>query len=336
MMSEGKEKQLAVIILNWNGIELLKKFLPSVVEHTQGEEVDVIVADNGSKDDSIEWIKTHYPDLKILAFEKNYGFAEGYNKALSLTRYPFTILLNSDVETPQGWWQPLLSFMQNNPKAGAVQPKIKSFKEKNKFEYAGAAGGYLDVLGYPYCRGRLFDRVEEDNGQYDGPPVKICWASGAAFMVRTSLYLKLGGLDPNFFAHMEEIDLCCRIIAAGYDVYSISDSEVFHLGGGSLPQGNPRKTYLNFRNNLLLLYKNLPASQKGRKLFYRRLADALAFLMFMLKGEFSNARSVWKAHGDFRKMKKLYVKENTIPEDIVYPGSERKAVLDRYLFNKTK
>ena len=329
-------KKLAVIILNWNGVKLMQQFLPTASRFTQGDDVDLIVADNGSTDNSVEWIRNHCPEVKVIQLDKNYGFAEGYNRAIEATNYPYTLLLNSDVEVTEGWWQPLLKFMESNPEVAAVQPKIKSYKDKEYFEYAGAAGGYLDKLGYPYCRGRLFDSIEKDKGQYDGAPVDVCWASGAALMVRTDVYLKLGGLDPLFFAHMEEIDLCCRMHAAGYRVMSLSDSEVYHVGGASLNQGNPKKTYLNFRNNLLLLHKNLP-EKKGKKiLFLRRLADTLAFFMFVAKFDFPNAKAVLKAHGDFRKMRKNYT--NHPDKDVLrpLPGSSRLIVIDRYLLRKKK
>ena len=329
-------KKLAVIILNWNGLELLKKFLPDAVSFTSGEEVDLIVADNGSEDGSADWISTNYPEIRLLRFTKNYGFAEGYNRAIEETRYPYTILLNSDVEVTQGWWQPLLDFIENNPDVGAVQPKIRSYKNKEYFEYAGAAGGYLDKYGYPYCRGRLFDRMEKDEGQYDGPPVDICWASGAALTVRTELYIKLGGLDPLFFAHMEEIDLCCRILNSGYRVCAISDSLVFHVGGASLNQGNPKKTYLNFRNNLLLLYKNLPSKIKRKKLFVRRILDTLAFFMFLAKLDIQNANAILKAHKDFRKMRSNYSGIKSPSQDFSYPGTHRNIIVERYLYNKKK
>ena len=328
-MDEGK--RLAVIILNWNGEKLLRQFLPTAVKYTQGREVDLIIADNGSSDNSVNWIQGNYPDLRILKFDKNYGFAAGYNRAIEMTRYPYTILLNSDVEVTPEWWKPLLAFMENNSDVGAVQPKIKSFRNREYFEYAGAAGGYLDVNGYPYCRGRLFDQVEKDVGQYDGKPTDVCWASGASLMVRTELYLKLGGLDPLFFAHMEEIDLCCRMLIAGYRVCAISDSEVYHVGGASLEQGNPKKTYLNFRNNLLLLYKNLPRKSRSSKLIIRRLMDTLAFFMFLAKLDFANSKAVLKAHRDFRKMKKEYTDLPEVSENFKFPGSNRNIVMERYL-----
>lgn len=329
-------KKLAVIILNWNGEELLKQFLPLAVTHTISDETDLIVADNGSTDNSVKWIQENYPEVKLILFDRNYGFAEGYNRAISKTHYPYTILLNSDVEVTPCWWQPLLEFLENNPDVGALQPKIKSYRYKEYFEYAGAAGGYLDKNGYPYCRGRLFDRIEKDESQYDGEAVDVCWASGAALAVRTNLYMELGGLDSRFFAHMEEIDLCCRIWIKGYRVCALSDSEVYHVGGASLNQGNPKKTYLNFRNNLLLLYKNLPKEVRKRKLIIRRLMDTLAFFMYLAKIDFGNAAAILKAHRDFKKMKNNYKDFPEVKTPILFPGSNRNIVLDRYILNKRK
>lgn len=330
------KKKLAVIILNWNGRKLLERFIPDAAANTIGEEADLFVADNGSTDDSLEWLRTNHPGVKVIPFPENYGFAEGYNRALEATRYPYTVLLNSDVRVPAGWWQPLLHFMEENPDVAACQPKIRSERQPEMFEYAGAAGGYLDRFGYPYCRGRLFDRVERDEGQYDGPPADVAWASGAALMVRTQDYLDAGGLDADFFAHMEEIDLCCRLLARGRRVCALTDSAVYHVGGASLDQSSPQKTYLNFRNNLLLLHKNLPRRRGRSLLFKRRLLDTLAFGMFLLKGNFSHARAVLKAHGDFRRMRRKYT---DLPERDVLstlPGAGRCIVLDRYLFNKSK
>lgn len=324
-------KELAVIILNWNGRKLLEQFLPVASRYSITEDADLIVADNGSTDDSVEWVKAHHPEVKMLSFSENYGFAEGYNKAIKQTQYKYTILLNSDVEVTEDWTRPLLDFMRRNSDVGALQPKIRSWKERTKFEYAGAAGGYLDKLGYPYCRGRLFDSIEEDRGQYDGKVVDVCWASGAALMVRTDIYLKVGGLDARFFAHMEEIDLCCRIHGAGYRVVTVPDAMVFHVGGASLAQGNPKKTYLNFRNNLLLLHKNMPIKEGRKKLFIRRLYDTLAWGMFMLKFDFKNANAVLKAHNDFRKMKKLYTEHPDKNVLASLPGAERNIIIDYYL-----
>lgn len=330
------KKKLAVIILNWNGRKLLERFIPDAAANTIGEEADLFVADNGSTDDSLEWLRANHPGVKVIPFPENYGFAEGYNRALEATRYPYTVLLNSDVRVPAGWWQPLLHFMEENPDVAACQPKIRSERQPEMFEYAGAAGGYLDRFGYPYCRGRLFDRVERDEGQYDGPPADVAWASGAALMVRTQDYLDAGGLDADFFAHMEEIDLCCRLLARGRRVCALTDSAVYHVGGASLDQSSPQKTYLNFRNNLLLLHKNLPRRRGRALLLKRRLLDTLAFGMFLLKGNFSHARAVLKAHGDFRQMRRKYT---DLPERDVLstlPGAGRCIVLDRYLFNKSK
>ena len=329
-------KELAVIILNWNGRSLLERFIPAAVANTSGSEVELIVADNGSDDDSVECMRSNFPDVRLITFERNYGFAEGYNRAIAAIDHPYVTLLNSDVEVTPGWWQPILAFMNGNPDVGAVQPKIMSLRSRNCFEYAGAAGGYLDALGYPYCRGRLFDVTEEDRGQYDGEPVDVAWASGACLTMPRRLYLDLGGLDPLFFAHMEEIDLCCRVIRAGKRVCAISDSMVFHLGGASLEQGNPKKTYLNFRNNLLLLHKNLPRGEGRRKLFWRRLADSLAFGMYLIKGDIPNAKAVIKAHGDFRRMRRQYT---DLPAESFWkrvPGTRKSAIASRYLLGKKR
>lgn len=329
-------KKLGVIILNWNGVSLLKQLLLTVAATTISEETDLIVADNGSTDGSVEWIASNCPDVKIIRLDKNYGFAEGYNRAIAQCEYPYVVLLNSDVETTPGWWRPLLNAMEQNPIIGAIQPKIRSFKDRDKFEYAGAAGGYLDALGYPFCRGRLFDAVESDNGQYDDGVIDVTWASGAAMMTRRNLYLELGGLDPQFFAHMEEIDLCCRIINSGKRVCACSDSYVFHIGGASLNQGNPKKTYLNFRNNLLLLQKNLPKNIGRKKIFLRRLSDTLAFFMFAAKLDFKNANAILKAHRDFRKMRKNYTDFPSSDKLSTQPGANHYVVLERYLLRRNK
>lgn len=328
-------KKLGVIILNWNGLKLLKELLPGVSAATVSDEADLIVADNGSDDGSVAWVREHHPEVKIMAFDRNHGFAEGYNLAIKAAdEYRYVTLLNSDVETPAGWWQPILRFMESHPEVGAVQPKIRSYYRREEFEYAGAAGGALDNLGYPYCRGRLFDAVERDEGQYDGEPVDVAWASGACLTVPRELYLKVGGLDPKFFAHMEEIDLCCRIAAAGYRICALTDSHVFHMGGASLEQGNPRKTYLNFRNNLLLIHKNMTRRGGSRMLLKRRLADTLAFGMYLVKGDLANARAILKAHNDFRRMRREYTDfpdRDILPK---LPGHSRSAVAARYIKRK--
>lgn len=327
-------KKLGVIILNWNGLHLLQKLLPINSSLTVNDEVDLIVVDNGSSDGSVEWIRQHLPEVITIPFDKNYGFAEGYNRAVELLNYPYITLLNSDVEVTEGWFRPILDFLQSNPDVGAVQPKIKSYHHRDSFEYAGAAGGALDILAYPYCRGRLFDVVEKDLGQYDTPPLDVAWASGACLTMTRELYLKLGGLDPRFFAHMEEIDLCMRIHAAGMRVCALTDSAVFHIGGASLKQGDPKKTYLNFRNNLILIHKNMTRSGGHKMLFKRRLADTLAFAMYLLKLDFNNARAIVKAHSDFRKMRKLYT--DFPDKDIIpsLPGAKHYAVIARYLLRK--
>lgn len=327
-------KKLAVIILNWNGRKLLEQFLPSAVRYTVSKDADLWVADNGSTDDSVAYLRENFPEVKVLEIGENLGFAEGYNVAIAKTNYPYTILLNSDVEVTEGWTLPLVKLLEERPDVGAVMPKIRSYRNKEMFEYAGAAGGYLDRLGYPYCRGRRFDKVEKDNGQYDGEPIEVAWASGAALCVRTSLYLSLGGLDKDFFAHMEEIDLCCRMIGAGYKVMADMASTVYHVGGASLPKEDPKKTYLNFRNNLLLLHKNLPRKRGRRILFLRRLMDTLAFLMFIVKGRKGDARAVLKAHSDFRKMRKNYTALPAADYMSTLPGADRCIVFDHYLFNR--
>lgn len=342
--------EVSVVILNWNGRELLEKMLPAVVSHTSGDLAgiaaagtpvasiaEVVVADNGSTDGSEEMLAKEFPTVRVIRFDTNHGFAGGYNKAIDTIASRYTVLLNSDVETTPGWLVPLYDFMQANPDCGAVQPKILSWRERDRFEYAGAAGGYLDRNGFPFCRGRVFDTVERDEGQYDGAPVRVAWASGAALMVRTDLYRKVGGLDERFFAHMEEIDLCVRIAGVGYKVMAVTQSAVYHIGGASLPQGDPRKVYLNFRNNLLLLHKNMPRREGKRLLFRRRLLyDTTAWAMMMLKLQWSSAMAVLRAHRDFRRMKKLYT---DFPDRNLLaglPGHDRNIVTDYYLKRKRK
>lgn len=299
------KRPIAVIILNWNGEKLLREFLPEVVANTPRDLADVIVADNGSTDGSCEYVCRNYAHVKLIRFDRNYGYAEGYNRAIAQTRYPYTVLLNSDVTTAEGWLQHLYKYMENNSNVGACQPKIMSYKDTARFEYAGAVGGFIDRNGYPFCRGRVFDHVEVDHGQYNSIR-SIFWATGACLMVRSDLYLKVGGLDSDFFAHMEEIDLCWRIQLQGFDIKAIPQSIVYHLGGGSLPASNPQKTYLNFRNNLLLLHKNLPDSSRSRRLFIRRLYDTLAWAKYVLSFDFANASAILRAHRDFRTMRKAY------------------------------
>lgn len=290
-------KKVSVIILNWNGAEMLRRFLPSVVKYSP--EAEVVVADNGSTDNSLEILREEFPGVKTMVFSENYGFAEGYNKALAQTETPYTLLLNSDVEVTPGWLQPLLDFMESHPEAAACQPKILNCNHREYFEYAGACGGYLDSLGYPYCRGRVMGVVERDEGQYDGEPVSVFWATGAAMLIRTDIYNKVGGLDARFFAHQEEIDLCWRLRSRGYGVWCVSESKVYHLGGATLDKSNPRKTFLNFRNNLLMLYKNLPADRRVGVMALRYFLDYLAAFQKLLTGDRKEALAIVRARFEY-------------------------------------
>lgn len=321
----------AIIILNWNGSSLLRRYLPSVVANAP-ERAKVIVADNGSTDDSAAILAREFPSVEVMAFDTNYGFAGGYNRAIDLvSAYKYVVLLNSDVETPEGWLCPQLDYLDSHPDCAACQPKILADTDRSRFEYAGAAGGFIDRLGFPYCRGRILDTTEEDHGQYDGAPADITWASGAALTVRCDVYRKAGGLDEQFFAHMEEIDLCLRILAMGYRIVCVPRARVYHLGGGSLPKGNPRKVYLNFRNNLLLLHKNVPSKRRGPLLFVRRLADTAAAGIYLMKGDWRSARAVWQAHRDFRHMRRSYTSEPRADVLAMQPAPRRMVVSDYYL-----
>ena len=324
---------VSVVILNWNGEALLRRFLPSVAANIPPA-ARLVVADNGSTDGSLEYVRANFEDASIIAFSENYGFAEGYNRALEQITTPYAVLLNSDVEVKNDWITPLLDFMQSHPGAGACQPKILSAVNPHCFEYAGAAGGFLDRHGYPYCRGRIFDCVEVDNGQYNSV-MSVFWASGAALMVRTDLYRRAGGLDPRFFAHMEEIDLCWRIRLLGYDIAVVPQSAVYHLGGGSLPAENPKKTYLNFRNNLLMLHKNLPATVRPRQLFVRRLLDTVAWAKFVVTLNFANAAAVLRAHRDYARIRKAYT--DSPSENILWSAPNRKiSILWQYFIKRRK
>ncbi len=304
----GSGVKCAVVVLNWNGEALMRRYLPDVVSGTDPAVGRVVVVDNGSTDGSRKLLETEFADkVDTIFFEENYGYAGGYNRAIEALhgRYEYVVLLNSDVSTPAGWLKPLTDYLDAHPKVGAVQPKILSDSQHDIFEYAGACGGMIDRNGYPYCRGRIFGTCEQDHGQYD-TELPVFWATGAALCIRTSLYINVGGLDERFFAHMEEIDLCWRVHLAGYGIFAVPYSHVFHLGGGSLPVSNPRKTYLNFRNNLLLLHKNLPDKTRRRKLFVRRLLDAIAWAKFVAGLDFKNAGAVLRAHKDFRSMRNHY------------------------------
>lgn len=337
MEISGNAPRIAVIILNWNGERLLREYLPKVVATTDSRISRIIVADNGSDDRSLSYIRDTFGDkVEIMAFDKNYGFAEGYNRAIkAVGDCPYVVLLNSDVATTEGWDYTLLDYMDSHPQAGACQPKIISYRQPDTFEYAGASGGYIDKNGYPYCRGRIFATCEKDSGQYDST-ADIFWASGACLMVRRQLYLDAGGLDTAFFAHMEEIDLCWRIKLAGYSIAAAPHAMVYHLGGGSLPAENPRKTYLNFRNNLLMLHKNLPDGDRRRILLRRRLLDTIAWAKYMLTFDFRNATAIVHAHRDFARMRKSY---NTFPRTNILDTaveSQRNILTDYYLRGRKK
>ena len=297
----------AIVILNWNGAQMLRRFLPSVIAATPESQAKIIVADNGSTDDSLDVLATDFTSLEVIRLDRNYGFAEGYNQALHRVgqSFDYYVLLNSDVETPAGWLRPLLDYMEANPDVAACQPKLRAEHTRSHFEYAGAAGGYIDALGYPFCRGRIFDTVEEDRGQYDNV-ADVFWASGAAMMIRAQVYWLVGGLDGRFFAHQEEIDLCWRMRSRGYRIVCVPQSLVYHVGGGTLPKENPRKTFLNFRNNLLLLYKNLPERRLRRVMLMRFFLDALASVVFLLKGEWRSFKAVWQARREFHCIKADY------------------------------
>ncbi len=298
--------KLSVVILNWNGKHWLEKFLPSVLQHSKGTDIEVVVADNASSDGSVAFLTDKFPQVRQILLTNNFGFAEGYNIALQQVEAEYTVLLNSDVEVTDGWWQPLVRALDEDKQLAAVQPKILSYSNKKMFEYAGASGGFLDSYGYPFCRGRIFSAVEMDGGQYDAP-MDIFWASGACLAIRTELYKRVGGLDGSFFAHMEEIDLCWRLNARGYRLRCIPQSVVYHVGGGTLSSESPRKTFLNFRNNLLMLYKNVPDSKLTNVMNLRVVLDYLSILHFLLVGKWENAKAVWKARSEFEKIKHLYL-----------------------------
>ena len=330
--------KVAVIILNWNGQALMERYLPSVVSRTQMAGAEVVVADNGSTDGSVAWLQAQYPALRLVLLDRNYGFAEGYNRAIEAVEAEYVVLLNSDVEVPAGWLEPMLEYMDAHPEVAACQPKIRSDRQRDYFEHAGAAGGFIDRLGYPFCRGRIQSNVEKDLGQYD-TVVDIFWATGACLIIRRDDYLVAGGLDADFFAHMEEIDLCWRLRLLGHRLVCLPQSSVYHLGGGTLNVQNPRKTFLNFRNNLLMLYKNLPADSLRSVMWRRWVLDMVAAVFFLLKAETDNFKAVFKARRAYRQMKPLmqpkrkWVQQHTISKAIpeIYPGI---STLDYYLKGK--
>lgn len=287
--------KIAIVILNWNGAKLLQQFLPSVVSFSKSDSTEIIVADNGSTDHSLEILRNEFPEVTLRDLKQNYGFARGYNEALKQVEADYFVILNSDVEVTSGWLLSPIKLMESNPEIAAVQPKILSYHQKTQFEYAGAAGGFIDKYGYPFCRGRIFNEVEADTGQYD-QTTEIFWATGACMFVRTSQFRDAGGFDADFWAHMEEIDLCWRLKNRGYKIVFTPESIVYHVGGGTLAYDNPKKLFLNFRNNLWLLFKNLPGNQLLSILFIRMILDGVAAFKLLAEFNLNGIRSVLKAH----------------------------------------
>ena len=300
--------KVAIVILNWNGRLMLEQFMPSVLAYSR-DDADIYVADNASTDGSMDFIKTHYPLVKTIFLDKNYGFADGYNRALQQVDADYYVLLNSDVEVTHHWLTPLIEFMDEHQEVAACQPKLLSYKDKGMFEYAGASGGFLDCYGYPFCRGRIFDVVEEDNGQYDYS-TEVLWATGACLFIRCKDYWNASGLDGRFFAHNEEIDLCWRLRLMGRKIYCFPESFVYHVGGGTLSQGNPKKTYLNFRNNLTMLYKNLPETELKHVMRVRWVLDYVAaFETLIINHNFGDFRAIYKARRDFYRWRNEFMED---------------------------
>ena len=335
----SKMKKTSVVILNWNGRKLLEQFLPIVLQHSLYDDCEVVVADNASTDDSVAFLRTSFPEVPLIVLDKNYGFADGYNKALQQVDAEYVVLLNSDVETTEKWLSTLIRYMDEHPEVAAVQPKIRSYRNKNMFEYAGASGGFIDFFGYPFCRGRILHVLEEDKNQYDAE-IPIFWATGACLCIRKKEYIDAGGLDAQFFAHMEEIDLCWRLNARGKKIMCLPSSTVYHVGGASLSKENPKKTYLNFRNNLLMLYKNIQPSYFFHIFFIRYILDILACVHLLVKGNFKNAHAVVEAHRDFLKMKSLYtqIRKNNLSKTRVkkIPTQYQGSILWNFYFRGKK
>ena len=318
-------KRVAVVILNWNGEKMLREFLPDVVRHSTGAEI--VVADNASTDGSLQMLEREFPTVRRIVLDRNHGFAQGYHLALEQVDAEFYLLLNNDVQVGADWLSPLLEYMDKNPHVAACQPKLLCHWDRTRFEYAGASGGYIDAWGYPYCRGRVMGTVEEDKGQYD-EPASLLWATGAALMIRREAYWQAGGLDGRFFAHQEEIDLCWRLRSRGYGIACVPQSKVWHVGGGTLPKDSPHKTYLNFRNNLLLLYKNLPDERLETVMRVRFWLDALASVQFLLTGKWGSFLAVWRGRRDFFRMRPQFVadRERNLKAAVLSPVPEQTAV----------
>ena len=298
-------KRVGIVILNWNGQSWLEKFLPSLITHTPENLADIIVADNASTDKSLEFLKENYPQIQTLLLDKNYGFTGGYNRALAQLEHEYFVLINSDIEVAKKWLEPLVRLADSDQNIAACQPKILSYNDKSSFEYAGASGGFIDWLGYPFCRGRILDHLEKDKEQYNDAR-KVFWATGACMFVRGEIYKDLGGLDENFFAHMEEIDLCWRMQNTGYDIWVEPLSKVYHVGGGTLQADNPRKTFYNFQNNLLMILKNNSFYKAYFIIIIRLLLDSLAGVKFIMDGKFAHTLAIVKAHFSFYKLQFQY------------------------------
>jgi hypothetical protein len=290
--------KIAIVILNWNGKKLLKQFLPSVLEHSASDQVSFYVVDNASTDDSVNFLNKHYPHISLIEHPSNLGYARGYNEALKQIDADIYCLLNSDVAVSENWLWPIREIFTKNPETAIIQPKIRAYKQPDQFEYAGAGGGFIDALGYPYCRGRIFDTLEIDQGQYDDE-IDIFWASGACFFIRASVFKALKGFDSHYTAHQEEIDLCWRAHNQGFGVKYTGASTVYHVGGATLESANPRKTFLNFRNSLFNLVKNLPSAQLIPTVFTRLVLDGLAGLRYLTTGKTGHFLAVLKAHASF-------------------------------------
>lgn len=321
---------VAVVILNWNGRSYLEKFLPVLIQHSN-HEAEIIVADNASTDDSVALLQNSFPAIRVIQNAANGGFARGYNLALKQVEADYYILLNSDIEVTENWIRPIIELMESDPQIAACQPKIRSYHEPKKFEYAGAAGGYIDKYGYPFCRGRIFLAIEEDHGQYDDY-AEIFWATGACLFVRADLFHKFGGLDEDFFAHMEEIDFCWRLKNNGYRIMYCPASTVFHIGGGTLPKISWRKTYLNFRNNFILLYKNLPDDRLYQVFAVRLFLDGVAAFKFLFQAGFKDFWAVTRAHMSFyRSFGKTREKRKMLKPGTMKDIYGRNIVVEYYL-----
>lgn len=327
----------AIVILNWNGKELLEKFLPSIIKYTPKENCEIYIIDNNSSDDSLAFILSHYPAIQVIELDNNYGYAEGYNKGLSKISAEYYVLLNSDIEVTQNWLYPLIDYLDANQATAIVQPKIIWQREPEYFEYAGAAGGFIDKYGIPFCRGRLFDSLEKDENQYNDI-INIFWASGACFAIRSNIFWENEGFDEYFFAHMEEIDLCWRILLSDYDISYIPSSLVYHVGAATLKEDSPQKTYLNYRNNMLMLYKNLDEPQAKEIIYKRRLINFIAALKFLLTGKKQMFTAILKADRDFMKNRSMYEEyrkknKKSLSNKLIY---QRSIILDFFLRGKKK